>query len=131
MSESEVAEWDPHVNQREWYRDVTTGDLGWRVRRGGVDKIRLDRPNEELIRPFRPGEWVPVQEHRPYTVAQVAKIAFMADQVLMSYQGGKKKEWVSLSDDERIWWMEKGPKKNEMRARLYMAVFEAMKPFYR
>lgn len=129
MSESES--WDPHPNQKEWFKHVQTGDLGWKVKRDGVEKIKLDRASEDLIRPFRPGDWVPVHEHRPYTIAQVARIAFEADKALMSYQGGKKKEWPSLKDEERIWWMEKGPKKNDMRARLYMAVFEAMKPYFR
>jgi hypothetical protein len=126
-------DWDPAPQEREWFRESSSGDLGYRVRREGIDKIRLDRPHEEIVRAFKVGEWVPEQERRPMTIAQVAEIAFLADRRLITFtvNPGLKKDWVDLSDEVKIDWMEKGPKKDPMRAALYKAIMDAMRPWFR
>lgn len=126
-------DWDPAPQERQWYRESTTGDLGYLVRRNGADRIRLDRPNEEIVRPFRVGEWTPENERRPMTIAQVAEICFLADRRLITYteNPGLAKGWHDLSDELKIQWMERGPKKGAMRIALYQAIKTAMEPFYR
>jgi hypothetical protein len=125
--------WDPAPQEREWYRESTTGELGYLVRRDGIDKVRMNRPDEEIIRPFRIGEWVPENERRPMTISQVAEICFIADRRLITYteSPGLAKTWHDLSDEVKIQWMETGPKKGAMRIALYGAIKTAMGPFYR
>lgn len=93
----------------------------------------MNRPDEDIVVPFRQGEWVPEMEHRPMTIAQVAEIAFTADRRLITFavNPGLAKSWHDLSDDLKIQWMEKGPKKEPMRIALYKAIKEALKPYYR
>lgn len=128
-----ASNWDPSPQEREWYREVMTGDLGYLVRRDGVDRIKLDRTQEEIIRPFRPGEWTPEKEHRPMTVAQVAEICFLADRRLITFthNPGLKKAWHDLKEEEKIAWMDKGPTKDPMRKALYQGITEALRPYFR
>lgn len=124
---------DPEPHQREWYTHARTGDRGWKVIRGGKDYIKLDRPNEEIARPFQESDWMRDNEIRPLTVAMVARIAFEADRQLCFYMRQRlkaSKEWEALSDRERLWWMERGPR-DPVRAELYAGVFSAMREFYR
>lgn len=125
--------WDPLPHEKQWYRQGGSGgQLGWLVRRNGADRVKLDREAEEITLPFKAGDWVPEREHRPMTVAQLAQVAFEADRVLCFFVGlpaNKKKDWVSLSDDQKIAWMDKGPTKHEIRKALYRAVSDALRPF--
>ena len=133
MTEPLAADWDPAPQEREWYRNVATGDLGWVVRRGGAQKIRLDRASEEIIRSLN-AEWVPENEHRPMTIAQVGQVAFEADRRLCWFIGmaeNAKKEWADLNDDQRIMWMQTGPTKNPMRRELYEAVTGVLRKYAR
>jgi hypothetical protein len=124
---------DPAPQEREWYRQVSSGELGWLVKRDGIEKIKMNRPDEDLVVPYRQGEWVPENEHRPMTIAQVAEICFVADRRLVTFtvNPGLKKDWVDLTDEMKIQWMEKGPKKEQKRVALYKAITEALRPFYR
>ena len=133
MGAASEKDWDPAPQEKEWYREAATGELGWLVKRGGVERIKLNRPAEDIVRPFRQGEWVPEQERRPLTIAQVAEIAFVADNRLVTFIGnpGLKKLWWDLNDEEKIWWMEKGPSKQPQQAALYKAITDAMRPFFR
>lgn len=126
-------EWDPAPQEREWFRQSSSGNLGWLVRREGTDRIKLDRTGEDIVVPYRQGEWIPENEHRPMTIAQVAEICFLADRRLITYthNPGLKKDWGDLKDEEKIEWMERGPKKDPMRAALYRAINDAMRPYFR
>ena len=129
MTDHRETDWDPAPQEREWYRNVGTGDLGWVVRRGGAQKIRLDRASEEIIRALN-GEWMPENEHRPMTIAQLAQVAFEADRRLCWFVGlaeNAKKEWADLNDDQRIMWMQTGPTKHPIRRELYEAVTGALR----
>jgi hypothetical protein len=130
---TEARDWDPAPQEKEWFRESSSGNLGWKVKRDGIWKIRLDRAMEEVIRPYRDGEWVPEKEKRPMTVAQVGEICFLADRRLITYteSPGLKKDWHDLSDDLKIQWMERGPTKGDMRVSLYKGIKEALAPFYR
>ena len=124
--------WDPTPQERVWYRDATSGQLGWMVRRDGEDKIRLDRPLEEICLKYIPGAWKAQTEHRPLNPAEVAQVAFAADCRLSRAIGiveNSKKEWQSLDDDQRIAWMSTGPTKDPLRAELFRAITGALEKY--
>ena len=128
-------DWDPLPSERTYYRSTSSGDLGYLVRRGGEDKIRLDRPMEEIIRPLRENEWQREQEFRPFARAQVAAIAFETDKLLCKMLGLHKEgkaEWLSLKDDDRIAFMQDGPAGgNPLRRDLYLAIRGILDPYSR
>lgn len=119
-------DWDPPPAERTYYSHRETGDYGWLVRRGGKDMVRMDRPGVEDIRPFKEGrDWTAKIDVRPLSPAQVALIAFQADRQLCLALGmheNIKEEWLSLSQEKRRIWIEKGPTKNPLRKSLYQAI---------
>lgn len=123
-----------NADDKQWYRSSSDGELGWRVERGGHQYIQLNRPNEEILRPWSGGaNWVPEVEHRPINKSQLGKVCFSADQELCRALGlhdPARKEWASLSDKERIAWMEKGPK-SEIRSALWQAIHHILDPLTR
>ncbi len=129
---NEQLDYEPQPNQRDWYSHTRTGDRGYLVRRDGTDYVKLDRPNEEILKRLN-GEWHKDEEHRPMTVAQIAQVAFEADKKLCFFLGQHeraRKEWPSLSDKERIAWMREGPKGGPRQA-LYEAIFESQREWFR
>lgn len=126
------AEYDPPKDKRVYYRNTTTGDRGYVVRRGGHDVIRLDRPNEEIIRPLHPTTWKLDKEHRPLTQMQIAQVAFDADKRLCFFLGEHeeaRKEWLDLKDKERIKWMRQGPPSNpRIRHVQWKAIMHTLQP---
>lgn len=125
---------EAHDDAKQWYRSSSDGELGWMVERGGQKYIQLNRPNEEILRPWSGGaHWVPEVEHRPINRAQLAKVCFEADRSLCQALGiyePAKKEWASLTDKERIMWMEKGPKGPE-RSAVWIALNHVLEPLTR
>lgn len=108
----EEGDYIPDDASRTWYRNDTTGDRGFFVRVDGIDQIQLDRPNEVIRRPFISGEWNVEEEHRPLTLAQLGKVAFVADKELMQALGEhelSRREWHALTDLHRSKWMNHGP----------------------
>jgi hypothetical protein len=92
-------------------RHQTTGELGYMVRRGGLEAVRLDRPMQEILR--KPSsDWQPEEAHRPLAEAHVARVAFEADKALAQALGdhaGVRRNWADMSDAERLKWMRNGP----------------------
>lgn len=124
------AHWDPLPHERTYFRHHYTGDLGWMVRRDGGDSIRLDRPNQEIIRPYRSGEWLPQKEVRQMTEMQMAQIAFEADRALCRFIGEHERanrEWLSVKEEKRIAWMRQGPASPLIRRAMWEAVMGALK----
>lgn len=101
---------DPDAD-KEWYRNSSDGQSGYLVVRDGKKFIRLDRPNEEILKRFD-STWVPRNDYRTLQRGQVARIAFEADRVLCMELGDHEKarrEWASLPDEIRMGWVEHGP----------------------
>lgn len=122
--------WDPKPDERIYYRSATTGDLGWIVRRDGIDKIRLDRANQEIIRAFDEAAWIPDRDYKPFTLFQISHLAFEADKVLcrmVGLQKESKREFNMLPDKDRIEWMTNGPDTGGLRAELYEAIMGVLK----
>lgn len=120
-------DWDPMPHERVWYSWKPTGDRGWLVVRDGVDCVRLDRPNHELIKPL--SECRKENEHRPLTAYDVAQVAHAADRVLcrvLQLYAEPRKEWIELKEEERIRWCNEGPK-HPKRALMYACIRETLK----
>jgi hypothetical protein len=122
------------VSSPKMFRSSKDGELGTLVIRDGKEFIRLNRPNEEVLRPYLNGiEWIPDVERRPISKAQLASICFEADLQLCKVLGimPKKKNWLDLTDGERITWMEKGPVKDPERAVVWKALMTVLEPLTR
>jgi len=125
-------DWDPLPHERQFYRHRDTGDRAYLVRRGGKDCIRLDRGPVhayDVAKVFNEAEWIPEDPHKPkFSEIQIAMVSFEADKALCRQMGEVKKgrrEWLNLSDDQRIKWMREGPQE-PTRAALYAAIKGAM-----
>ena len=123
-------DWDPEPAERAHYSHSVTGDHGYLVRRDGKDAIRLDRPGVEDIRSFDAREWVAKLDVRPLQPAQLAQVAFEADQQLCRALGLReftKQLWLDLSQEQRRAWILKGPQSHPDRKALYAAVTKTLK----
>lgn len=123
-----AAGWDPDPQDREYFRERGTGQLGWRVERDGKAAIRLDRVAQEIIVPLD-GNWVPDHDVKELSVAQLGQICFDADRSLCRFIGlqqNSRVAWVDLSDDQRIAWMRSGPSKHPLRKKLWEAIHGAL-----
>lgn len=94
--------------------------------------LRLDRPNEEILRPLKGNaEWILDRDHRPLTKYQVAQICFEADRKLcfaLGLHDNARKEWIGLTDNQRIAWMETGPQTPPIRGNVYKAIRKELAP---
>lgn len=123
-------DWDPKPHERQWYRHSITGDRGFLVRKDGKDFIRSDNPGEVNDKIFRPSDWMADHQERPLTAFHVAQICFEADKKYRFYMGSPKamkENWLDLSEEKRILWMQRGPLATR-RADLYRAIREALEP---
>lgn len=126
--------WDPTPAERRYFRHTSTGDLGYVVRREGKDCIRLDREMQEIIQPFRDGQWVEEREFKPFTLHQVAQLAFAADCALCRMMGKHKEakaEYMTLPEKVRIDFMQNGPGEGGLRSELFKAIMKTLKPHSR
>lgn len=116
--------WDPPAHRRKYVRSTRTGDLGYFVRRDGKDCIRLDRPSEEIVKAYTgQQDWVDEQAARPISDHQMGRVCFEADRALclaLGLHGDARREWISLTDAQRIHWMKEGPDDHPRRRALYL-----------
>jgi hypothetical protein len=114
--------------EKEYYRHSERGDLGWLVEKEGHLMIQLDRPGEQLVA-YSPQMWVLDTHVAHLSRLQIATVAYAADMQLAYHTGvGKRKEWLNLTEDQRIEWMRNGPPvAHVLRRRVYLAVLEALK----
>lgn len=123
-------DWDPKPSERVYYRSTHDGQRGYMVRRNGIEAIRLDRPMEELIRELNDG-WKRDEESYPLNPHRLAKIAFVADRELAAAIGDRieprEREWIDLSERERIRFLNDGPDEGGIRDKLHLAIVECLK----
>lgn len=128
------ADYEPKVGARKLVRDKLTGDLGYLVKRSGKLMVRLDRPNQEILKRYSEDGWQDEETQRPLAPIHAAKVAFEADRALcaaLSMHEHAKKDWSKLSDGERHKWLSQGPVAPLERTALYRAVMDILKPFTR
>ena len=124
--------WDPPDHERVFYRHSTTGDLGWLVRRDGKDCVKYDRPAMDIVRPFRADEWIAELEYRPLTRLQLVQVAFEADKKLCYFLGRhelSRRQWLNLSENERIRWSTNGPPDTGGRQELFQAIMASLERY--
>lgn len=122
---------DPTPDRRVYYKSVATGDRGYMVRRHGADHIKLDRAGVDQTRLFHAEEWTLEAQSRQLPAHEVAQVAFAADRRLCKVLGKlqeSRKEWIDLSNEERVRWVKEGPRvpADSMRAQVWRAVVNAM-----
>jgi hypothetical protein len=126
----EADHYDPKPTERRWYSHTRTGDRAYFVKREGRECVKLDRPNQEIVKPLGP-EWKEDHETRPLNMSQLARICYAADQELCKALGERDclKDWLSLRDEDVADWMSgRGPKKGPVeRRKLYASNWTALK----
>jgi hypothetical protein len=105
-------------------RSTRDGQVGYIAEdEEGRMAVRLDRPAEERVVPYREREWV-ADEPPKLTPLWMARICYAADaelrQALNEYN---VRTWLGLRDQERIPWL-KGPPASavDIRQRVYDAI---------
>lgn len=135
MTEPDDADWDPpSPAARQLVRSAQTGELGYLVRRGGASMVKLDNPNQEILRRYTPADWLAEDTQRPLALIHVARYAFEADKLLCRDLGMVQhslRSWDKLREGERQMFLKEGPKKPPARAVLYRSIMTAMKEFVR
>ncbi len=124
---------DVPVSERTWFRHARTGDRGYLVVKDGKQFIRLDRPMEELLHPFRPdqGIWNPDNETRPFSKFQLAQVAFEADRQLCRMLGMHStadRTWLAMKEQDRLKFIDKGPQGPDVRRDVYQAIMGVLAP---
>ena len=119
--------WDPKPHERKYYRSAIDGQRGYLVRRDGKDRIRYDRPMEDLHTDL--SGWIEDKQLHPMSAHAAAKIAFIADKALCKAIGdyGPKEEWIDLSDKERIRFMKDGPDVGGFRDEFHKGIMGLLK----
>lgn len=117
---------------RYYVRHAQSGQLGWLETHDGKQMVRLDRPNDpnNLIA-YRQKEWLAEHAPPPLSAHQLGAIQHAADVALCRAMGAyrlTRKRWEDMKDEDRIFWMERGPnpERQPNRARLFAAIKEAL-----
>lgn len=126
--------WDPpDEDEREWYRNSATGERGYLVTRNGIKCIRKDRPVEDISVPFSEHQWRKEEERRPFTLYQIGAMAYEADRQMCIFLGQyerARKEWQSLTDEDRHSWITEGPDEESSfaleRSVLYCSIMQGL-----
>lgn len=103
--------------KRQMYRSVWDGELGEKVVKEGKEYIRLNRPAQELLRPYNPNDWKIEADEYPLTPNQVGAICWAADKALCKALGlhaEARKEFINLRDEDRLAWSEHGPSSKQV-----------------
>lgn len=140
--ESEVLpdDYDPPMHERTYYQHKYQGTRAYIARRRGQDTLRVDRgPASYFIDNKKDGtlplnDWEPCNEPRPILIAFASQIAFEADRVLCrvrgDYSGAVLLDWQRLNEDERLDFMNKGPKTSDkMRREMWEAVMGVIRRY--
>lgn len=121
--------WDPEPAERTYFRHQQSGERGWMVRRNGVEMVRRDLPNMEICKRLD-HNWVIDRETRPLSHVQVCQVALAADRqlcVALGLHAEGKRQWIDMTDAQRIKLMHQGPGGHQARGRLWAAVLEALR----
>ncbi len=104
------------LREGDWYSHFRNGD---------------HRPNQDIRRAYKPAEWKKMADKRPLTRQALGKIAFAADIELCRNLGlhqHAQVTWLSLTTEQRVAWMDSGPKKPAERANLWKSIMKTLKP---
>lgn len=111
-------------------RNAKTGERAEVVLRDGQEVVITAVGAQRPI-PYKPQDWIVETVPRRMTKMQAAEIAFLADQGLQNFLGERsraKKPWISLREEDRIDFADKGPKSPPARRLLWRCVMGALQP---
>ena len=123
--------YDPDPDKREWWRNNATGEKGYLVRRNGVEKVRLDRPQEEILRSFKGNAWTIDRDLKPLMLHTEAQMCHVIDQKLLvnlGYHDEADREWHELSEPERIRFMREGQQGLREQDQQFDAIMKVLEP---
>lgn len=130
-----MANADEFRGQQDWYRHKDTGEAAIKVTDGGREYMRYHRTEQVIQVPFRPEEWIPDVERRPFTTVAVARVAHAADQELCRGLGLlrlSRMTWDDLTEQGRADRIERVPLPAPgIRAKLQEAVWDLLEDFTR
>ena len=115
------------MTEKVYYRSNVTGIRGWLVEGNDGPRIRLDQLDPETVR-FT-NEWQPETIRPPLNRMQASRIAWAADRELARWLGepvDNRKDWITIDDDKRIDFAERGPNAGAQRRRVWKAIMEAL-----
>lgn len=120
---------EPREHDRVYYRSLRDGSLGYMVKMGHRDMIKLDKPGEEVL--FEPGlDWQPEEPPRcDVNRMQAAEVAWQADKSLKRWLGDKwdpRTEWLNTHEEERIRFAKEGPMAGGLRDKVFDAIMRAI-----
>lgn len=120
------------LSKRRWFRHHQTGDLGFLIEKDGKPFIRLDRSGQAIDKPYSEdsNRWVEESLDRPFTLAQVSKVAFALDVAVCELIGlhvESKRQWIGLKDHERIAFIQDGPQGPPLRREMWQRAMEVLK----
>jgi hypothetical protein len=114
------------------YRNLSTGDIGVMIERGGKKYVRYPRGLHSPEAPYTETEWEPYkEEYRDLVAGQRAPVAFAADKALCRMLGQFKDAqvlWDSLMPEEKVRWgdPDNPPMEGGERRKLYMYVHRGL-----
>lgn len=112
MADEMPAEWTPAPRERQYFRHVESGELGYLVRRQGQQKVKLHNEGQESLRAWVPGNWTAEVVRRELSKFAIARVAFEADKVLcreLGLHGIARRIWDKLTDAQRQAFAKDGP----------------------
>lgn len=112
-----------------WVRHERTGELGRMVNDGGFWSVELDRKDQKIRRKYKETDWRILDESpKRHRLEDVVQVAYMADLALRRILGDRdtKAAFNQLSAAKQAAWRTDGPKKPEVRAKLYAAIMSAL-----
>jgi len=122
---------EPKEHERKFYRHSKTGDLGYLIKnKQGVPYMRYDRVNNVKAVRYSEMDWIEEDEHRPIPDMHLVRVAFEADRALCLILGihtQAKKEWLDLTDSDKIAWQRKGPSRPVIRRKLYLLIMDVLR----
>jgi hypothetical protein len=119
--------------ERQWYRSTINGERGYLTEVNGRQVIRLDRPDDTMPRTYDSASWQPEAPRKPLNKATVAQVTLAADVALCRGLGLVKlagRKWNTMSDAQRIEWIQSGPDKHFLRKRIYKYLTTALQGEY-
>jgi hypothetical protein len=130
LTSAHEPDFDARAPDKQYVHHVTTGDRGTIVETDEGLFVRLDRVNQEILKPYHEHEWIPEESHRPMTMHSAGQVSYEADMALRRALGMPRggPEWISLREPDKLRWIRKGPQDRGPREKLYKAIRKALAP---
>lgn len=113
---------------KRYVRSSTTGDLGVLEEIDGKRVVVMPGRTGQPIA-YREGDWYDDMPPRAMTLLQCAEVAHAADQRLQHFLGLKsraRRDWLSLTPEERLKFAEEGPHDPPLRRLIWRLIMRGL-----